>query len=118
MLKPKMYSIKLKDNDNEIKRAKGVSRSLVRNMRHQTYREVFEEAKETYVNMTILKSTQHTVHTVTFRKRALSCFDDKRFWLSHNFSLPHGNVDCRLSYPPLKRRRVMVEIGLKVPSVI
>ena len=106
LLRPKMYSIKLKDSDDNINRAKGISKCIVRNLRHETYQEVYEEAKETSVEMTILKSIQHTVHTVTFRKRALSCFDDKRCWLTHNESLPHGHVDSPV--PPPKRRRIML----------
>ena len=105
LLKPKMYSIKLKDSDKGIKRAKGVSRANVKNMRHETYRNVYMDSKETYVNMTILKSTEHTVHTTTFKKRALSCLEDKRCWLEPNTSLPHGHVDSPV--PPPKRRRIL-----------
>ncbi len=104
LLKPKMYSIKIKDSSNEIKRAKGISKSIIRNIRHETYRNVYKDSKENYVNMTILKSQKHSIHTITFRKRALSCFDDKRVWISHNFSLPYGHKDSPAPYP--KRRRI------------
>ena len=106
LLKPKMYSIQIRDSSKEIKRAKGITKSCIKNIRHETYKSVYHSAKETYVNMTILKSSEHTVHTVTFRKRALSCFDDKRCWLSCNASLPHGHFHSPV--PPPKRRRVML----------
>ena len=105
LLKPKMYSIKMKDSIEGIKRAKGVSRANVKSMRHEAYKDVYEQAKETYVNMTILKSTEHIVHTTTFRKRALSCLEDKRCWLSPNHSLPHGHIDSPIPRP--KRRRTL-----------
>ena len=101
LLKPKMYSIKTAEEGIEVKRAKGISRALIKNMRHQDYYDTYKHLKETYVNMTILKSTEHTVHTTTFRKRALSCLEDKRCWLHSNASLPHGHVDSPV--PPPKR---------------
>ena len=104
MLKPKMYSIKLEDEEDGIKRAKGISRAIVKNMRHEEYLNTYNQHKETYVNMTILKSTEHTIHTTTFRKRALSCLEDKRCWIDSNDSLPHGNYN--ISFQSRKRPRI------------
>ena len=106
LLRPKMYSMKFKDTDSAIKRAKGISKHVVKNMKHDTYKEAFEEQKTTRVQMTILRSKQHTIQTTTFSKRALSAWDDKRVWLNENDSLPHGHVDSPVSMP--KRRRVVV----------
>ena len=104
LLRPKMYSMKYKDTDTSIKRAKGISKSIVNNMKHDSYREAFEEKKTTHVQMTIIHSKKHTLQTTTFRKRALSAWEDKRCWLSENESLPHGHVDSPVPLP--KRRRV------------
>ena len=106
LLRPKMYSMKYKDTDNSIKRAKGISRHIVQNMKHDTYREAFEDQKTTHVQMTILRSKQHTIQTTTFRKRALSAWEDKRVWLNENESLPHGHVDSPI--PVVKRRRIVL----------
>ena len=106
LLRPKMYSMKYKDTDTSIKRAKGISKHIVKSMRHNLYREAFEEQKTTRVQMTILRSQQHTIQTTTFNKRALSAWEDKRLWLSDNESLPHGHVDSPV--PMLKRRRVLL----------
>ena len=106
LLRPKMYSMKYKDTDTNIKRAKGISKSIVKNMRHNMYREAFKEKKTTRVQMTIIQSKQHTIQTTTFKKRALSAWEDKRIWLSENESLPHGHVDSPVPMP--KRRRVVV----------
>ena len=93
LLRPKMYSIKVKGEDGEIKRAKGIGKAVVRNLRHTQYQAAFQEHKESHINMTVLKSISHVVHTHTFRKRGLSCWEDKRVWVSANESLPHGHVD-------------------------
>jgi hypothetical protein len=106
LLRPKMYSMKYKDSNTAIKRAKGISRHIVKNMKHDLYKEAFEEKKTTRVQMTILRSKQHTIQTTTFNKRALSAFEDKRCWLTENESLPHGHVDSPVPMP--KRRRVMM----------
>ena len=110
LLRPKMYSMKYRDSDKSIKRAKGITKHIVQNtLRHNTYKEAFEEKKTTRVQMTILKSTQHTIQTTTFTKRALSAFEDKRCWLSENESLPHGHVDSPVPLP--KRRRLLLPAG-------
>ena len=107
LLRPKMYSMKYKNLDTSIKRAKGISKHVVQNrLKHDTYKAAFEEKKTTFVQMSILKSTQHQIQTTTFTKRALSAFEDKRCWMNENESLPHGHVDSPVPIP--KRRRVIV----------
>ena len=98
LLRPKMYSMKLRDNVEEIKRAKGIGRAVVKNLRHSDYQEAYHQTKESTVQMTILKSIAHTIHTHTFRKRALSIWEDKRVWIDVNESLPHGHVDSPVVY--------------------
>ena len=102
-LRPKMYSMKLLGQETAIKRAKGISRHLVTSTSHNTYREAFLSQKETSYQMTIFRSRLHTIETVTFRKRGLSAWEDKRCWLEANSSVPHGSY---LSGLPPKRRRV------------
>ena len=108
LLRPKMYSMKYKGVDDSIKRAKGISKCIVRNLSHEQYYLAYRNKRITYANMTILKSNQHTVTTHSFRKRALSAFEDKRCWVSHNTSLPHGHPQTNI--PPPKR------IKLSLPS--
>lgn len=109
LLRPKMYSMKFRDTDNAIKRAKGISKHIVRNMKHKAYQQAYMDKKITRVQMTILRSQQHTIETTTFQKRALSAFDDKRCWVNENCSLPHGHVDSPVPVP--KRRRVLVPVS-------
>ena len=116
LLRPKMYSMKYKDTDTSIKRAKGISKNIVKNMKHDRYRETFEEKKTTRVQMTILRSKQHTIQTTTFNKRALSAWEDKRCWLNENESLPHGHVDSPVPMP--KRRRVALPVSGDVDDAV
>lgn len=102
LLRPKMYSIKVKGEGQEIKRAKGIGKAVVKNLRHEEYQQAYHEHKESRINMTILKSISHTVQTYTLQKRGLSCWEDKRVWLNANVSLPHGNVNS----PVLKNNPV------------
>ena len=103
LLRPKMYSMKYLGENVAIKRAKGISRHLVASTSHESYREAFMSQRETNYDMTILRSKLHTIQTVTFRKRGLSAWEDKRCWLDANSSVPHGSC---LSGLPAKRRRV------------
>ena len=103
LLRLKMYSMKYLGEESGIKRAKGISYKLVRNTSHEKYREAFLNQNENTYEMTILRSELHTVRTVTFKKRGLSAWEDKRCWLDPNSSVPHGSY---LSGLPPKRRRV------------
>ena len=76
LLRPKMYSMKYKDLDISIKRAKGICRHIVKNMKHEQFKEAFEEKKITRVNMSILRSKHHKIKTTTLNKRALSAWEE------------------------------------------
>ena len=102
-LRPKMFSIRLVDSESGIRGAKGIGRSIVRRLSHLDYRSAYDNANETSVHMTTIRSTNHTIQTVTFKKRALSAWDDKRCWLGPNSSVPHGHY--RSGVPLPKRHR-------------
>ena len=108
MLRPKMYSIKLHSGD-EIKRAKGISKCIVYKTKHEEYQKVLDTMQTSMVNMTILKSTGHQVSTTTFRKRALSAWEDKRCWTSFSQSYPHGHPSTGLPLP--KRPRLTLPVS-------
>ena len=97
LLRPKMYSMEPKDSSDSIKRARGISKSIVVNMKHWVYKIAYINKNMTFVNMTILKSKTHEVKTHAFRKRALSAWEDKRCWIGHHISLPHGHPDTNIS---------------------
>ena len=98
-----MYSLKL-DDDKDIKRAKGISKCIVKNMKHKLYRKIFKRQMISTVDMTVIRSKTHEIKTATFAKRGLSAWEDKRCWISQNISLPHGHPDTHV--PPPKKRRL------------
>ena len=85
-------------------------------MKHEHYTEAFVEQKTTRVQITVIRSKQHTMQTTTFNKRTLSAWEDKRCWISENESLPHGDVDSPVPMP--KRRRLMMPVSGDVDNVL
>ena len=114
LLKPKMYSIKISEEKNGIRRAKGIKRSVVRKFTHEKYKEVYENETEIMINYKNLVSKNHVVKTKEINKRALSFWEDKRAWQTSNFSLPYGHYklcvkngnDDDNDETPLKRRKL------------
>ena len=105
LLRPKMYSMEyVNDSLASINRGKGLSKSVVAAYLPSDYLSAYEEAKEIWCSMTILRSRCHTIQTVTLNKRGLSCWEDKRCWLSPNESVPYGHYSSGV--PQAKRRRL------------
>ena len=89
-LSPKMYSYKL-NNDSTHNRTKGVKSYKKASLTHQMYRDAYANHTVIHVQQTLLQSREHTIHTITQRKRALSVWEDKRYWVSPNESYPYGH---------------------------
>ena len=82
-LRPKMYSILEADGRN-IKKAKGVKKSVVRkNIYHDQYREALLDKKTFRHGMDVLRSERHHIYGQHLNKISLSPFDSKR-WISEN----------------------------------
>ena len=82
-LRPKMYSILEADGRN-IKKAKGVKKSVVRrNIYHDQYRETLLDKKTFRHGMDVLRSERHRIYGQHLNKISLSPFDSKR-WISEN----------------------------------
>ena len=75
-----MYSLSALDN-KEIKRAKGVNKSGVGNIRHKEYVDVLFRKKQVKHNMKKIQSKPHQIGTYDISKNSLSCFDNKRYTL-------------------------------------
>lgn len=98
-LRPKMYSLKYEDEKssslNEIKRAKGVSKSsLNKFINHEAYKNILfcnqiipdnnDDDRDTSVlrvPMNMIRSKNHLVSSIQINKKALSSNDDKRVFL-------------------------------------
>src|SRR5437773_4263418 len=92
LLKLKSYSMKAMDIPKEDKRkSKGVARRKVKGFTHDDYRRVFYTEIEKSANCRRMQSIRHVMYNVDQVKVALSHADDKRAWLSNNFSLPYGH---------------------------
>ena len=73
------------------KRCKGVSARKVAGFTHDDYRGMYTRQIENSVKFRRLQSTLHVVYNIEQLKTGLSYADDKRVWLSNNYSLPYGH---------------------------
>ena len=80
-LRSKMYSLIYVDNE-ENKKAKGVNKNVVKNIRHKEYVDVLFNIKMIRDKMKIIQSKLHKIGTYEVSKISLSCFDDKRYILN------------------------------------
>jgi hypothetical protein len=104
-LRPKLYSV-LTEGGKAHKRAKGIQRSVVsQSIVHEDYAEVFNCAKEIYREVRGFRSQLHTITTTIQRKKALSLWEDKRAWVTHNTSHAFGHYSFSTPPPP-KRARI------------
>lgn len=91
LLRPKAYSMKSFDGE-ESKRAKGVRRATVKQtINHLHYKKAFREQQSLSFKQRRIASKLHHMQTLTYNKRSLSFFDDKRCWVRLNKSLPFGH---------------------------
>ena len=75
-----MYSLVTIDNE-ENKKAKGVNKNVVKNIRHREYIDVLFNKKMIKHKIKRIQSKLHKIGTDDVCKISLSCFDDKRYIL-------------------------------------
>ena len=75
-----MYSLVTIDNE-ENKKAKGVNKNVVKNIRHREYIDVLFNKKMIKHKIKRIQSKLHKIGTDDVCKIYLSCFDDKRYIL-------------------------------------
>ena len=91
-LGPKCYSL-ITDADYVIKKAKGVSRSvLANNITLQDYRATLKTGKSLDKENITIRSFKHQLYTYKFNKTCLSSFDDKVYRDSVNSGHPYGYI--------------------------
>ena len=94
-LKSKMYSL-IAESSEEIKKAKGVNKNVVKNIRHKEYVDVLFNKKMMRHKMKRIQSKLHRIGTYDIYKISLSCFDDKRYILGDGInSLAFFHKDIR-----------------------
>ena len=85
-LRSKMYSIKLDDGSDK-KTAKGIVRNVIKNnLKHENYKRILETSDRMNSNMKMIRSFDHSIHTVNVTKVSLSAYDDKRYILNDGVS--------------------------------
>ena len=89
-LKAKMYAFRVGDETE--KRAKGITRAVVRDniTWEDYYRCLFDDRVQSNI-VTNIRSTNHVLNTVRTLKLSLSPFDDKRYYINSVESLPWGH---------------------------
>ncbi|KAJ4447471.1 hypothetical protein ANN_09478 [Periplaneta americana] len=100
-LNAKVYSLKC--SDFEIKKLKGIKKSVIRNeITFADYASCRESGIPTYSRNNSIRSYFHNVFTMCVNKVTLNSFEDKRVILQDGVNtVPHGYDE-----PPCKRRRV------------
>ena len=78
--KSKMYSLIAVDHE-EVKKAKGVNKNVVKNIEHKKFVVVLFNKKMIRHNMRRIQSKLHKIGTYDVCKISLSYFDDKRYIL-------------------------------------
>ena len=80
ILKPKMYSILL-DDEEQISRGKGIPRRIQSKINHQKYKDTLLNSTVTYFRTRTLTRVNGQMCTVAVRRKGLCPFDDKRYYV-------------------------------------
>lgn len=99
-LRSKMYSI-LTEKGSENK-AKGIVRHALSRYNFFTYKHCLKSMDYTSISFTQIDRHHHRLSTISTNKRALSCFDDKRYYLPcgvHSYAYGHYKIAARPDLP-------------------
>ena len=95
-LHAKLYSYKMYEGEEEIKKCKGIKKQVVKSsISHEDYKTCLLTGKEQLRKQNILRSYSHEVYTEEVNKVALSALDDKRYILSdgvHTLAWGHYKI--------------------------
>ena len=95
-LRAKLYSYKMYEEGEEIKKCKGIKKQVVESsISHEDYKTCLRTGKEQLRKQNILRSYNHEVYTEEVNKVALSALDDKRYILSdgvHTLAWGHYKI--------------------------
>lgn len=93
-LKPKMYSYIFGDSHKST--AKGVKKSVLKNVRHSMYVDVLEKMEVKRCNQKQIISKKHNINTVSINKKSLCAFYDKKYILSDGINcLSYGHFKIK-----------------------
>ena len=89
-LRPKAYSILVSDGETK-SACKGVNRAVIKTLKHERFRAVQESRVNHVATMNRIQAFGHNLCTMEVNKIALSCYEDKRFYLNSTTSRPYGH---------------------------
>jgi hypothetical protein len=95
MLTPKCYSMAYYKDEQTKCTAKGVGREVIKTLRHDDYKARVLTSTELIRTVKRIQSYNHKLFNVEQSKIALSYFDNKRYWITSNTSLPYGHYRCK-----------------------
>ena len=94
-LRAKMYALEI-ENENEIKKLKGITRSILKHVSFNDYVNCLNDDITTYTKNNLIRSVKHNIYSICTNKKTLDANDDKRHLLADGiFTLPHGHIRLR-----------------------
>ena len=109
-LRSKMCSLQHSDSGKDVRKAKGVKKSVVRTISHQDYLDCLLNTKQMKHSFHAIRCHPHRLYTIKQTKLSPSSFDDKRYLLDcsvHSLPYEHKAVKrrCDSSGAPTKYRK-------------
>ena len=91
-LRPKMYCLKVFNEQKAEKKAKGVPKLKVkRDLDMKDYEATLHEHIPKNVNFNAIRSKNHQIYSINQSKVGLTSYDNKRYWFNDTDSLPYGH---------------------------
>ena len=92
-LRGNSYSMQIYDGKTMKQKnaAAGIKKAIQTSVNHETYKKTLFNENDTYITQNILRSYDHTVHSVTQTRVGLTAYDDKRYLLDNGiYTRAHG----------------------------
>ena len=90
-LKPKMYSSIYYEDEDGIHKVKGVNKATSKLLKHQDFRDCYNNEEYKKDSMTSLRSYKHNIKAIQMTKISLSPYDDKSYYFDGGFALRYGH---------------------------
>jgi hypothetical protein len=97
-LRSKMYSYKIFESGKEAKKIKGIKKNVVRKETcFDDFKNCLLTKESIYKKQNLFRTDKHEIYTVEQNKKALSAFDNKRFFLDNGVNtLPWGHFKTNI----------------------
>ena len=91
-LRPKMYCLKVFNEQKVEKKAKGVPKNTVKkDLDMKDYENTLHKHKPKNVNFNAIRSKNHQIYSINQSKVGLTSYDNKRYWVNDTESVPYGH---------------------------